>query len=912
MRSLSSLTCALIVAVVSPASAVMPDHFESPSIHAVELAPGGGLLYVTHTADHRLVIFSLAGVVPETAAEIPVGLEPVAVRHRPGTEQVWVVNHLSDSISIVDVPSQRVIDTITVGDEPTDVVFAGNPQRAFVCVSQEDRILVLDPEQPQAAGIPIPLPGSDPRALEVSPDGSTVYVAIHDSGNETTAIHFEIVDALGGPPAPSPPVAAGLPPAPRTALIVKWDGAAWRDEAGTDWSPAIGYTMPDNDVLAIDASSLGVIDVWNGVGTHLFDLAVNPVSGHLLVTNQEAHNEVRFEPNLNGVFADTRVGILSSGGQVDLHDLNPHVNRGLPGDPGTRALSVSMPLGLVVSDDGSRVYVSSFGSAKIAVLDDQGSTLRRISTGGGPAGMALAGDRLYVLERFENDLAWIDLQTDAVQRISLGYDPTPADVRDGRAVFYDAANSRYGDLSCATCHLFGGMDNLAWDLGDPTGEMTPPPPAADPLNQIPDFHPMKGPMTTQSLQGLSGTEPLHWRGDREQLSDFNGAFTSLLGADAELDPGEMALFESFVFSLRYPPNPFRELDGSLPASLNGANPGNGEQLYLNGNLVGGLDCVSCHTLPTGENGLIIPANALQEDEAKVVPQLRNMYEKTRFDDQAVSTVRGFGFTHDGAVDDLFTFLDFPGFTFQSDADQRDVEAFLLAFDTGTHPGVGAQWSATGTSDPAGEARLSVLQTAADLGQIDLIAKGTDSGGTPMGWTYAGGQTWASSRAADPLASTAQLLASAGPGTEITFTGVLEGAGTRIGIDRDDDGALDTDEVLLGGDPGDPLVQPSGAVPTAVDPLQGSLVALRVTGSIPASTSAGLAFRAPAGLEASVEVFDLRGRLVRGLYAGQLRTAEMPLVWDLRDGRGRDVASGVYLVRARAGTDAVSLKLAVVR
>ena len=107
-------------------------------------------------------------------------------------------------------------------------------------------------------------------------------------------------------------------------------------------------------------------------------------------------------------------------------------------------------------------------------------------------------------------------------------------------------------------------------------------------------------------------------------------------------------------------------------------------------------------------------------------------------------------------------------------------------------------------------------------------------------------------------------------------------------------------------------RPSGAVPTGVQPLGESVIALRVTGAIPASTSAGLAFRAPAGLEASVEVFDLRGRLVRGLYAGELRTAEMPLVWDLRDARGHDVASGVYLVRARAGAEAVSLKLAVMR
>jgi YVTN family beta-propeller protein len=902
----------LSLCLADPCFAAVADHFESPAVHALELSSGGGLLYAVHTADHRLVVFSLAGNAPERVAEIPVGLEPVTVRERPGSGQVWVVNHLSDSISIVDVATRRVVDTILVGDEPTDVVFAGDPQRAFVCLSQEDRLLVLDPDQPRAAGTSMPLEGSDPRSLAVSPDNSTLYVAIHESGNESTAIHFEVVDALGGPPAPDPPMAPGLPPAPRTALIVNYDGSVWRDEAGGDWSAAVGYTLLDNDVIAVDANSLVAGQVWRGVGTHLFNLAVNPVSGDVIATSQEAHNEVRFEPNLNGVFADSRVAVLGTGGQVDVANLNPHVDRQLPGDPITRQQSVSIPLDVVVSPDGNRVYVASFGSSKIAVLDGQGSTLRQIPTGAGPAALGLAGNRLYVLERFGSDLAWIDLDTDAVDRTSLGFDPTPTDVRDGRAIFYDASNSMYGDVSCATCHLFGGMDNISWDLGDPTGQMVPPPPAADPLDQIPDFHPMKGPMATQSLKGLSGTEPLHWRGDKATLADFNGAFTSLLGADAQLGPGEMALFESFVFSMRYPPNPFRELDGSLPASLNGADPVSGEQLYLTGNLVGGLDCVSCHTLPTGENGLIIPANALQEDEAKVVPQLRNLYEKTRFDDQAAANVRGFGFTHDGAVDDLSTFLEFPGFTFGSVSDQRDVEAFLLAFDTGTHPGVGAQWCANGSADPQGEARLATLMTASELGSIELVAKGKSADGLPFGWTYANDGTWVPSRAADPPVSTASLLAGAGPGTEITFTGVLVGEGVRLGIDRDEDGSLDTDEVLGGGDPGDPLVQPDGTQPTGAPGWSGNRLALQVTGPVPASSTANFLLRAPVSAGAVVDVFDLRGRRVKALHTGTVERGEMPLVWDLRDVRGRPVASGVYLVQARTDVETISRKVVVVR
>lgn len=73
-----------------------------------------------------------------------VGLEPVTVRARTDSE-AWVVNHISDSVSIVDLDAMHVVATIYPGDEPCDVVFAGQPELAFVSVSQENRVLVFDP-----------------------------------------------------------------------------------------------------------------------------------------------------------------------------------------------------------------------------------------------------------------------------------------------------------------------------------------------------------------------------------------------------------------------------------------------------------------------------------------------------------------------------------------------------------------------------------------------------------------------------------------------------------------------------------------------------------------------------------------------------------------------------------------------
>jgi len=702
---------------------------------------------------------------------------------------------------------------------------------------------------------------------------------------------------------------------PDVSLIVKHDGVHWLDEIGRTWDAFLPYTMLDNDVIAVNTSSLGVMGAFHGVGTTLFNLAVHP-TGQLYVTNQEAFNEVRFESNVKGKFLHNRVTIVDplSGIPTPRH-LNSHINYGAPsGNAGERAMSLCIPLDIAISGDGQEVYVAGFGSRKVAVLDAGGNVTRRISVGEGPGGLALdeGRNRLYVLNRFSSSLSVVDLSTDVAVEVPLGFDPSPSFVRDGRKFLYDGEiSSAHGDLACGSCHLFGGFDGLAWDLGDPSAAaMIPVPPGQFP--GLPAFHPMKGPMTTQSLKSLSGTEPLHWRGDRATFGDFNPAFVNLMGAPSQLSPGDMNLFTQFMFSVRYPSNPFLELDGALPATLNGANPEHGRQLYLTGGLVGGLQCVTCHSLPTGENGLIIAGSALQQDEAKKVPQLRNMHEKTRFDRTGPTTVRGFGFIHDGEISTLFDFLEFPAFNFASDQDQRDVEAFLLAFGTETHPAVGAQWTFDGTNQAQGIARLNTLQTLANANTIGLVAKGW-AGGQPRGWMYVGGGSYRPDKAGAPDVSQLTLLSMAGPGTEITFTGLVEGCENRLGIDRDLDGFRDGDELDAGSDPGDPSSTPNN-VPTDVAGPKGGVPALLwIAGENPTSHRATLGFMTEADGAVRIEVFDVRGARVRTVVDDSQRARGTHVAtWDLRGERGDQVSSGVYFVRMQAAGSVLTRRVTVIR
>lgn len=886
--------------------------FESAPVHPVEMSTSGNYLFAAHTADARLVIFDLNTSPPKRVGDVMVGLEPVTVRQRD-SNRVWVVNHVSNSVSIVDIPTRRVVRTLLVGDEPTDVVFANN--RAFVCIAGEDRLRVYNLTDLTLAPTEIPLTMSHPRSLAVSPDGTSVYVCSLDSQNQTTVVPATVVAANGGLPAPNPPQNPALPPAPPVSLIVKWNGSAWVDETNKSWNSVLPYTLSDNDVAVVNSSSLSVTRYVHAVGTTLFNIAVAP-NGTLYVTNQDANNQLRFEPNQTGKFLQNRVTIVDpvSGTATPQH-LNAHINYSVPsGSDAERAQSICIPTDITVSSSGNEVYVAGFGSHKVAVLNSAGAVTRRINVGQGPAGLALDEhrDRLYVLDRFSSSISVVDLASDASADVPLGFDPSASVIRDGRHFLYDGENSSaHGDLACASCHVFGDMDNIAWDLGDPTASSTIPVPPGQ-LPGLPPFHPMKGPMTTQSLKGLSGTTPFHWRGDRANFAAFDPAFISLMGRSSQLSASDMTAFENFVFSMRYPSNPNRLLDGSLPVTLAGGNPQHGQSLFTTARLDGGtVNCVGCHALPTGTDGVIIPGNALQEPEGKKVPQLRNMYQKTRFVKAPGASVRGFGYTHDGSVEDLFAFLHFSGFTFTSDQDRIDVAAFLLAFDTGTHPGVGAQWTMDGTNQALGIARLNTLQSLADANTIGLMAKGKQNNQS-RGWVYLGGGSWRPDKQADPDISQATLLALAGAGSEITFTGVVEGTEMRLGIDRDQDGFRDGDELDAGSDPGDPASTP-GNVATGVKPLGRTPALLFMAGPNPTSSESRLGIQIGQAGPVTLSIYDVRGALVRRLvnhenWASGTRIES----WNLRSEAGTAVSSGIYFAKLEAPGTVLTRRLTIVK
>ncbi|XYI01071.1 beta-propeller fold lactonase family protein [Sorangium sp. So ce1128] len=905
----------------APAAAATPfTTFESGQVRPMALSRDGKLLFAVNTPDNRLEIFRVHADRLRLKASVPVGLEPVAVAAR-GDDEVWVVNHLSDSVSVVDVrdaEKARVVRTLLVGDEPRDIVFAGpRRSRAFITTAHRGQNIPFDPQittpgvgradvwvfdadqlGTSLGGAPlsiVTLFSDTPRALAVTPDGKRVYAAAFHSGNRTTSIDESLVpnggEAEGGLPWPNTNF-EGIPQ-PEVGLILKFDGAHWVDELGRPWDDAVRFSLPDKDVFVIDATAnpprqvAGPGGFFTGVGTILFNMVVNPVNGKVYVSNTDARNEERFEgPGLfaghsvRGHLHESRITVLGPNGVVPRH-LNKHIDYSsccAPVSSGENAKSLAQPTEMAVTSDGKTLYVAALGSDKIGVFDtaklEKGtfmpSTANQIHVpGGGPTGLVLDEERhrLYVLARFDNAISVIDTRTrHEVAHVPM-HNPEPPSVVRGRRFLYDASlSSSHGDSSCASCHIFGDFDSLAWDLGNPDGSMlnpdgsvvaNPGPFCTDLFGLDPRLHPMKGPMTTQSLRGMANHGPMHWRGDRTGGHDaptaqpdsgvfderaafkkFSVSFVDLLGRDETISEEDMDAFADFILQVTYPPNPIRALDDSLtPDQLAGRD-------FFGGPVssILGASCIGCHTVDPdanpddfapgffGSDGGSANAN---ESQIFKVPHLRNQYQKVGMFGMAESfvfpfggsnahmgdQVRGFGFLHDGAVDTLFRFNSFSdfvqipenpgGFPVSPEGDllKHQVAAYMLALESNLKPIVGQQITLTSSNAAVAGPRIDLLVARADAGDCDLVVKGW-SDGDELGFLYTGSGRFEPDRACEPQRSNAELrLLARGRRGELTYTCVPPGSGERIGIDRDGDGFRDGDERDAGSDPADPASVP---------------------------------------------------------------------------------------------------------
>ena len=489
--------------------------FASP--HARPIAINGGYVYVANTPADTVDVIDRTS--RRIVKRIDVGVDPVSVVARPDGREVWVANHISDSVSVIDtnpasaafhhvVATVQDVDASTLStrfDEPVGVAFANN-RKAYVALSTSNRIAVVDVSS-RTVTKHLPIRAQDPRAMVVRDD--SLYVIPFESNNQSQ---------LSGCRVDVNPIDGDVCTFDAVEHVFSNNNVL---SEGYDADIVKNPRLPDRDLFVFDTRTDRRRHVVSGLGTLLYGLAVDS-RGRVFVAQTDARNvengragtrkhglaEMENRAFLNQI---SRVTCLASScARQPRFDLEP-----LPPEHPPAGMALATPFGIQVSDDDATLVATAAGSNKLFTVNaNDGTVLGRVAVGAAPRGIALvsassgAPRQAWVLNAVENSVSVVDLQALDAPRVAATIaldDPTEPVLKQGRIAFNAADASSTGTFSCESCHPDGHTDQLIWVLHTPNCGSSGERLDRDGCTQVP-------PRLTMPVRGLRDTQPYHWDG----------------------------------------------------------------------------------------------------------------------------------------------------------------------------------------------------------------------------------------------------------------------------------------------------------------------------------------------------------------------------------------------------------------
>ncbi len=554
---------------IHPALTAAKPAISSPIAYEVRAA-GNARLWVCNPDNDSVTVFD--AVTRAKLGEINVGTSPRSLAVAPDG-RVWVVNHQSATLSIINGSTLAVAQTVTLprASRPFGLAFDPDKTDAWIALEGTGQLLRLNPATAAvSASIAV---GQHARHVSVSADSATVFVS-----------RF-ITPRL---------------PGEDTATVQTTIG-------GTNYGGEVLVVNPASNAIASTiilrhSEALDTPTSARGIPNYLGPVVISPDGVNAWVPSKQDNVKRGTLRSGDGLTHDQAIRMIASRlnlatGAEDLASRVDYDNAGIPStaafDPrgvylftaleGSREIAVTdafahhevaritvqdAPQGLVLSPDGNTLFVHNF-MARTVTVHDLTDLMR-----GGEAEIGTAAT----------------LPTVTTEKLS-------ATVLKGKKLFYDARDERLSFqqyISCASCHNDGAQDGRVWDFTG-FGE---------------------GLRNTITLRGHGGTAqgPLHWSGNFDEVQDFEGQIRNFalgtgLMADADFHAGtrstplgtpkaglsaDLDALAAYVASLNAEdPNPHRNADGSMTAAAIA-----GKDVFRTQN------CAQCHGGPQFTNSAL--------------------------------------------------------------------------------------------------------------------------------------------------------------------------------------------------------------------------------------------------------------------------------------------------------------------
>ena len=274
------------------------------------------------------------------------------------TGYAYISNTATNTILVINIATNTVIDTIAVGSAPYGVTVSPDGSHVYVANSGSGTVSVIDAATNML--VATVLTGALPSGIAVSPDGSLVYVT-NTNGNTVTVINTANNAVVAAIPVGLNPYGVSVSP---------------------DGSKVYTTNRASNNVSVISTST-NVVTATISVGTEPEAICISPDGTQVYVANAASASISVINTSTNAVTATCQLSGIS-------------------------------PVGMCLNPNANLLYVANFSSNNISVVNTATNTeMSTFPEGPGPVSVSLSPDgiNLYVVNNVAGTFSLINTST---------------------------------------------------------------------------------------------------------------------------------------------------------------------------------------------------------------------------------------------------------------------------------------------------------------------------------------------------------------------------------------------------------------------------------------------------------------------------------------------------------------------
>ncbi len=291
----------------------------------------------------------------------------------------YVANINSNTVSVVNIPTGQVVNTISVGSGPWGTAISPDQTQVYITNNHGNNVSVINAASGSVvATIPVQ---SSPFGAAFTPDGTGVYV-VNGSSNSVSVINPATQTVFATVPVQNSPVGVAMAPTSNGTFAYVTNSA----------SNSVSVIAVGSNPTVVQTIPVGTGPRWvtvspNSMWAYVENAGSNNVSVISVATNQvTATISVGTSPFGAAFTPDSSTVYVANSGSNNVSVIDTQSGTVIGTVPG-----LNNPAQVALTLDGSAAYVTNLNANTVSVIATASNTISAtVPVGNGPIGVAMA------------------------------------------------------------------------------------------------------------------------------------------------------------------------------------------------------------------------------------------------------------------------------------------------------------------------------------------------------------------------------------------------------------------------------------------------------------------------------------------------------------------------------------------